>query len=84
MCSNNSNTGTVIDWSFPLDIQAQYDRVLSETRRLQKEFGIEPKTIEQRYQDYLQRQVEKQRRQEEIEKLQQQIGKYRPLPKWKV
>ncbi len=74
----------MIDWSFPPDIQAQYDRVLAQTRKLQKEFGIEPRTIEQRCQDYLKRQEEEKRRQEELAKLSQITGQRRPPPKWKV
>ena len=74
----------MIDWSFPPELQAQYDRVVAQTRRLQLELGVEPKTMEQRYQDYLQRQAEEQRRQEELKKLEQVIGKHRPPPRWKV
>lgn len=74
----------MIDWSFPPDIQAQYDRVVDQTRQLQKEFGIEPKTIEQRYQDYLDRKAEENRRQEQLRQLEQTLGARRPPPKWKV
>ena len=74
----------MIDWSFPPELQAQYDRVVAQTRRLQRDLGVEPKTMEQRYQDYLQRQAEEQRRQEELKKLEQVIGKHRPPPRWKV
>jgi len=74
----------MIDWSFPPDIQAQYDRVLAQTRHLQKEFGIEPKTIEQRYQEYLTRKAAEEQKQAELAKLNQQIIHRRPPPKWKV
>ena len=74
----------MMDWSFPPELQAQYDRVVAQTRRLQLELGVEPKTMEQRYQDYLQRQAGEQRRQEELKKLEQVIGKHRPPPRWKV
>lgn len=74
----------MIDWSFPPELQAQYDRVVAQTRRLQRDLGVEPKTMEQRYQDYLQRQAEEQRRQEELKKLEELIGKHRPAPRWKV
>ena len=74
----------MIDWSFPPDIQAQYDRVLAQTRRLQAELGIEPKTIEQRAADYIKKQQEEKRRQEELAKLTQLTGQRRPPPKWKV
>ena len=78
----------MIDWSFPPDIQAQYDRVLAQNRRLQIELGIKPMTLEERHQAYLARQAEEHRkeelRQEELRILQERIGKHRPLPKWKV
>lgn len=84
MCSNNSNTGPVIDWSFPPELQAQYDRVVAQTRRLQIELGVEPMTLEQRHQAYLKRQAEEQRKQEELKLIQERMGKMRPPPKWKV
>ena len=74
----------MIDWSFPPDIQAQYDRVLAQTRRLQAELGIEPRTIEQRYDDYRKRKAEEQRRKEELNRMQAIMGQKRPLVKWKV
>ena len=43
----------MIDWSFPPELQAQYDRVVAQTRRLQAEMGIKPRTIEERAADYL-------------------------------
>ena len=84
MCSNNSNTGTVIDWSFTPEIQEQYDRVVAQIKRLQQELGVEPMTLEQRHQAYLKRQAEEQRKQEELKKLTQLTGQRRPPPKWKV
>lgn len=72
------------DWSFPPDLQERYERIVAETRRLQKELGIEPRTMEQRFRDYLARLAEEQRRLEEQKKFEQLIGKHRPLPKWKV
>lgn len=84
MRGDNSNTGSVIDWSLPPELQAQYDRIVAKTRQLQKEFGIEPMTLEQRHQAYLKRQAEEQRRQEEIKLIQERMGKMRPPPKWKV
>jgi hypothetical protein len=74
----------VIDWSFPPDIQAQYDRVLADVRRLQAEMGIKPMTLEERAAAYEYRQQEEKRRQEELEKLQKITGQRRPPPKWKV
>ena len=72
------------DWSFPPDLQERYERIVAENRRLQKELGVKPRTMEQRFRDYLARQAEEQRRLEEQKKFEQLIGKHRPLPKWKV
>lgn len=74
----------MIDWSFPPEIQAQYDRVLEQTRRLQKELGIQPRTLEQRHQDYIKRKIEEQKIKEELNKIQALTGHRRPLGKWKV
>lgn len=84
MCGDNSDSRPVIDWSLPPEIQAQYDRVLAQTRRLQAEFGIKPMTIEERARAYEQRKAENARKQAEIEILQQRISRSRPPPKWKV
>lgn len=72
------------DWSFSPEIQAQYNRVVADIQRLQQEFGIEPQTIEQRYQDYLKRKAEEQRRAEELAKIKAVTGQRRPPPRWKV
>lgn len=74
----------MIDWSLPPDLQKQYNKVLSNIRRLQKELGIEPRTLEQRHQDYLKRKAEEQRRIAELEKLKALTGTRRPPPRWKV
>ena len=81
----------MIDWSFPPDLQAKYDRVLAQTRKLQAEFGIKPMTLEERYQKYLSRKEEITRRQQEIIRREQEITEFeqrinrsRPVPKWKV
>lgn len=84
LCVCNTGYRTVIDWSFPPDLQEQYDRVLAQTRRLQKELDIEPRTIEQRYQDYLRKQADEKRKQEELAQIQAQLGTRRPPSKWKV
>jgi hypothetical protein len=73
-----------MDWSFPPELQKKYEEVLARTRCLQKEFGIEPRTIEQRYQNYLKRQEEEKCRQEEIKKYNQLVGQKRPPLKWKL
>ena len=67
----------MIDWSFPPELQAQYDRVLAQTRRLQAELGIKPMTIEERAAAY-----EKRKREEAA--LKTTLGVRRPPPKWKV
>ena len=78
----------MIDWSLPPDLQEKYDRVAADTRRLQIALGIKPMTLEERYQEYIKKQAEAQRkeaqRQEELRQLQERIGKMRPPPKWKV
>jgi len=78
----------MIDWSLPPDLQEKYDRVVANTRRLQIALGVKPMTLEERYQEYLKKQAEKQKqedlRQEELRQLQERIGKMRPPPKWKV
>ena len=84
MCGDNSNTGPVIDWSFTPELQAQYDRVVAQTRRLQAEMGIKPMTLEERAAAYQKRQEEEQRRQDELKLLQERMGRMRPPPKWKV
>lgn len=74
----------MIDWSLPPDLQKQYDKVLANIRRLQAELGIEPRTLEQRHQDYLKRKAEEQRRAEELARIKALTGTRRPPPKWKV
>ena len=74
----------MIDWSLPPDLQKQYNKVLSNIRRLQKELGIEPRTLEQRHQDYLKRKAEEQRQAEELAKIKALAGQRRPPPRWKV
>lgn len=65
----------MIDWSLPPDLQKRYDEILATTRRLQAELGIEPRTLEQRYQDYLKRKEDERRQAEEQERLLKEIGK---------
>ena len=74
----------MIDWSFPPDLQARYETILAQTRRLQAELGIKPRSLEQRAQDYLRQKQEKLRKQEELKQLQEKIGRHRPITKWKV
>lgn len=74
----------MIDWSFPPDIQAQYDRVLAQTRRLQVELGITPMTLAERAAAYEKKKVEAARKEKELRELEQRISRSRPPPKWKV
>ena len=74
----------MIDWSLPPNLQAQYDHVLELNRKLQQELGIESRTLEQRYHDYVKRKALEERRQQELAKLQAITGQKRPTPKWKV
>ncbi len=74
----------MIDWSFPPDLQAKYDRVLAQTRKLQAEFGIKPMTLEERARSYERKRAEIERRQQEVRELEQRISRSRPPPKWKV
>jgi len=46
-------------WANNPKIQDQYERILSEQQRLQKLLGLESKTLEQRWENYLQRQQQK-------------------------
>ncbi len=74
----------MIDWSLTPENQALYERVVAQTRRIQKELGIEPMTLEERAESYERKRAEIERRQREIQELEQRIGRSRPPPKWKV
>lgn len=72
-------------WADNPELQQRYERVSSETRRLQQELGIEPLTLEQRHQRYLDRiqreeraEQERQRQLEELKKLKAQMPTMRP------
>jgi DNA repair ATPase RecN len=56
----------------PPEIQARIDRLYADMKPLMDEFGIEPQTIEQRYQRIQQR-----------KELEQKV-KLRPKPRWKL
>lgn len=72
------------DWTLPPDLQQKYNEIVAHQRRLQAEFGIKPRTLEERHQDYLKRKAEEAQQQEEITRLKQLTGQKRPPPKWKV
>lgn len=71
-------------WGDDPELQRRFNEVQETVRRLQIEFGITPRTIEQRHQDYLSRKAEEARRAEELKKLNSQVGLRRPPPKWRV
>jgi len=69
---------------WPPDIEQRYNTIRAETDRLQREFGIKPRTLDERYQDYLQRIAQEQKQQEQLRKLEElrrQQPKPMPLPK---
>ena len=69
---------------FPDEIQQRYEQILAQTRKLQAEFGITPRTLEQRHQDYITRKAEEARKAEELAKFNNIAGPRRPAPKWRV
>ncbi len=69
---------------FPDEIQQRYEQILAQTRKLQAEFGITPRTLEQRHQDYITRKAEEARKAEELAKFNNIAGTRRPAPKWRV
>lgn len=67
----------MIDWKLPPDLQEKFGKIQAHTRQLQKELGITPMTLEERYQAYLKRKQQE----EELKKI---LVKHRPPPKWKI
>lgn len=47
-------------------VYKRYLEIKAETRRLQEEFGIKPKTLEERHEDLLKRKEEEEKRAEQI------------------
>lgn len=78
---SNSDSG---HWPLNPELQEKFNRVVAQTRRLQAELGITPRTLEQRYQDYLTRKQEEARKSEELAKFNNAVGIRRPPPKWKI
>lgn len=69
---------------WPPDIEQRYQQIRAETDRLQCEFGITKRSLDQRYQDYRQRIAEEHQQQEQLRKLEElraQQPKPKPLPK---
>lgn len=73
-----------MNWSLNDENQKKYDQVVADVRRLQQLFGIKPRTLEERHQDYLAKKAEEARKAEELKKAQSLIGTRRPPPKWRV
>lgn len=74
----------MIDWSFTPEVQALYDRVVENTRRLQKELGIKPMTLEERARAYQASKAERDRKEQELKEIQERLARRRPMPNWKV
>lgn len=77
MRGDNSDSRPIIDWSLPPELQAKYDLVVAETRRLQVEMGVKSMTLQERAESY-------QKRKDEETRLKSVLGTRRPPPKWKV
>jgi hypothetical protein len=45
----------------PTDIQARIDRIYADMKPLMDQYGMKPKTIEERYQEHLKKKAETQR-----------------------
>ena len=60
---------------FPDELQQRYEQILAQTRKLQKQLGITPRTLEERYQNYLARKAEEQKRLEEQRQLEEELKK---------
>lgn len=65
------------DWSLTPELQKKFEEVVAHTRRLQKEMGITPMTLEERAAAYA-------KKKEEEAKAKAMIVKLRPPPKWKI
>jgi ATP-dependent exoDNAse (exonuclease V) alpha subunit len=60
---------------FPDELQQRYEKILAQTRKLQKELGIKSRTLEERYQDYLARRAEEEKRLEDQRRLEEELKK---------
>lgn len=76
MCSDNSDTGSV-SWDLPPDLQKKFEDIQAHTRRLQRELGVTPMTLEERVAAY----AERKKQEEQLKAI---IAKHRPPPKWRV
>jgi hypothetical protein len=50
---------------FPDQLQQRYEQILAQTRKLQEQLGVTPRTLEQRHHDYLTRLAEEEKQQEQ-------------------
>ena len=64
-------------WALTPELQKKYEEVVAHTRRLQKEMGITPMTLEERAAHYA-------KKKEEEAKAKAMVVKMRPPPKWKI
>lgn len=71
-------------WGDNPELQRRLEEVQANIRRLQAEFGISPRTIEERARDYELKKAEEARKTEELKKFNGLIGTIRPAPKWKI
>ena len=64
-------------WALTPELQKKYEEVVAHTRRLQKEMGITPMTLEERAAAYA-------KKKEDEAKAKAMVVKMRPPPKWKI
>lgn len=71
-------------WGNDPELQRRFEEIRADIRRLQAEFGITPRTLEERARDYELKKAEEARKAEELKKFNSLIGTRRPPPKWRV
>lgn len=59
---------------FPPYLQQRYEQILARIRQFQKELGIQPQTLAEKYQDFLIKKEQEQLRAAELEKFKNLIG----------
>ncbi len=65
-------------WSLTPEIQQRVEHIHAETRRLQDQLGVTPRTLDERYRDYIVRKAEQERQQKELQLLAELKQKQRP------
>lgn len=68
-------------WADNPELQKRFEAIQAQTRQLQKELGIEPKTLEQRQKEYRQRRQQEFARQQELERQRLEFERFRSIPK---